>query len=405
MEIRIFFSKKIWGCENLQVKLWRLEFFSEKNAFCYVSCIKISVITRGSAESVLLFILLHIIYNSILSSHIFPTAWRTTTVTEIFKNKGDTKHASNYRPVTLVQLMAKLFDLILVSRFQKWFTPADEQTAYQANRGSADHVFLLRCLIQKAKHLKEKVFIIAIDFDRAFDRVSRSLLIRKLILFGAGIVFVSCIASIYMRTDSIMFRNKEYMSYTLLSGIKQGLPLSPLLFIFYVNDIFDFFGSLFDNPVNIIYEKVHILMHADDATIIAANRERAQSKLNGLLTYCNLNYIIPQYKKCEFIVINGIDNDKVSLAFGNKNLKHTEHMTILGSHLYSNGHLKDDLELHMKKRFPSVIKFYNFLRANRHAPLPVNPTRVGRFSRYQGRGEGGIMPPPLGKIPKNGGWG
>ena len=317
------------------------------------------------------YIFFHIIYNTILNCHMFPTAWRTTIVTEIFKNKGATKYAPNYRPVSLVQLMAKIFDFILVGRFQRWFKSADEQTAYQAKKGSADHVFLLRCLIQHAKRFKDKMYIIAIDFDGAFDRISRSLLIRKLILFGAGTVFVSCIASIYMRTDSIMFRNNEHMTYRLYSGIKQGLPLSPLLFIFYVNYIFDFFGCLFDAASNTIYDKIHILMHADDATLVASTREKAVCKFRSLLTYCNRNFIIPQYSKCEFIVINGKDDDKVPLPFGNKVLNHADYITILGSHLSSEGQLKEDLQLHMLKRFPSVIKFYNFIRANRNAPLPV----------------------------------
>ena len=128
----------------------------------------------------------------------FPTQWRITTVTEIFKNKGETSNARNYRPVTLVQLMAKILDFILVGRSQKWFQLADEQTAYQSKKGGADHVFVICCLIQHTKHLKQKLYIIAIDFDGAFDRVLRSLLIRKFIIFGAGTIFISCLASIYM---------------------------------------------------------------------------------------------------------------------------------------------------------------------------------------------------------------
>ena len=49
---------------------------------------------------------------------------------------------------------------------------------------------------------KRKIFFIVIDFDGAFDRVSRSILMRKRIRFGAGTVFVLCIASIYMSTES-----------------------------------------------------------------------------------------------------------------------------------------------------------------------------------------------------------
>ena len=145
-----------------------------------------------------LLIMIQIIFNTILSSNIYPRIWRRTIVTEIFKNKGSEEHEKNYRPVTLVQLLSKMLDFIFVERFKSWFKPSDEQSAYQSKKSSSDHVFLIRCIIQHAKRAGKTMYVIAVDFDGAFDRVCRSLLIRKLIMFGAGIVFTSCIASIYM---------------------------------------------------------------------------------------------------------------------------------------------------------------------------------------------------------------
>jgi hypothetical protein len=147
--------------------------------------------------------------------------------------------------------------------------------------------------------------------------------------------------------------------------------LSPLLFLFYVNDIFHFFQAAHRNVTNVIYEIVHVLMHADDANILASTRDIAVSKLRTLLTYCNLNCIIPQYKKCEYIVINGDEKDREPLPFGDKVLMHTTHLETLGSHLAASGILADDLKLHMKKRYKSSIKFYNFLRENKVAPLMI----------------------------------
>ena len=193
---------------------------------------------------------IQVIFNVILGTHFFPTKWRTTLVSELFKNKGLPIDATKYRPITLVQLLAKLFDTILLERFRKWFSPSDPQTAYQNKRGGADHVFLIRCLIQRAKLYREKLFVIAIDFDGAFDRISRSVLIRKLVLFGAGSLFVTCLASIYLHTDNIIFRHKDYMVYTLSAGIKQGLPLSPYIFLFYVDDIFAFFDGVYGISVS-----------------------------------------------------------------------------------------------------------------------------------------------------------
>jgi hypothetical protein len=125
-----------------------------------------------------LMLVFQIIYNAILKNHIYPTKWRTTIVNAVFKNKGTRKLAQYFRGISIVYLMAKIFDFILLDRFTSWFTPSDQQTAYQEKKGCPDNVFLFRCLISYARKAKQKLFLISIDFDGAFDRVSRSVLIR-----------------------------------------------------------------------------------------------------------------------------------------------------------------------------------------------------------------------------------
>ena len=222
-------------------------------------------------------------------------------------------------------------------------------------------------MLQHAKKYKLKLFLVAIDFDGAFDRVSRAILIRKLCLFGAGTVFTACLASIYMSTDNIIFRDTTYVMYKLYSGIKQGLPLSPYIFIFYIDDVFDFLGALYDGGKDLL----HLLVHADDATVIAGDRVSVINKLRSLLCYCNQNCIIPQYTKCEFMVTNGSDADHEPISFGAENLKSVEHILLLGSHLTACASIQIDLQLHMKKRYNNVIKFYNFMRSNKPAPVQV----------------------------------
>ena len=280
-------------------------------------------------------------------------------------------NAKNYRPVALVYLLYKWFDFILLSRFKAWFSPADEQTAYQGGRSCADHIFLLKCLIYFAKLKRVKLFLCTIDFDGAFDRISRNLLIKKLVLFGAGSTFIYCIAAMYCKTESIIIQTDNYSSYTVMSGIKHGLPLSPFLFLFYVNYIFDFFYGINGYRGTSILDKLHLLVHADDANILLSTRELMISKIRSMVKYCSNNKVVAQLSKCKFIAINGSLEDKETVMLDVGPIKCATEVMVLGSPLTDSGMIQKDLDLHLMERYTNVIKFFNFIRSNRCAPISI----------------------------------
>ena len=148
-------------------------------------------------------------------------------------------------------------------------------------------------------------------------------------------------------------------------GVKKGYTL-----LHYINDLFDYLGTLYHHRKNAL-DVLHILIHADDATILARDRVSAIEKLRSMLDYCSMNKIICQFSKCEFLVVNGDNSDNEPLPFGNNMLRNVNHILLLGSHLTNTASLKEELGLHMTKRFKSVIKFYNFLRSNIIAPIKV----------------------------------
>ena len=221
------------------------------------------------------------------------------------------------------------------------------QTAYQEGKSCSDHIFFMRCLIQQFNLDKRKLFITTVDFDGAFDRVKRSTL-QKLILFGASSTFVICLANLYSASGNIIYCNGTNVMYMLHSGIKQGLPLSTYLFLFYIGDFFNYFDGIFINPRSDVFENLHIPIHADDANMISSSRDLMIRKLKGLLSYYHINSIILQPSKCYFTVINGSADDKSLVKISDHNsVDYKDHLEILGSHI--SGSIKIDLELHLKK--------------------------------------------------------
>ena len=165
-------------------------------------------------------------------------------------------------------------------------------------------------MIQRFVRDKRKLFITAIDFDGAFDRVKRSTLMRKLVLFGCSSLFVHCLANLYSISGNTIYGNGVSVTYMLHSGIRQGMPLSPYLFLFYINDVFDFLDSIFGMNNNNVFDNLHILIHADDANLIATTRDLMIRKLSSVLKYCQLNSIVLQITKCFFTAVNASPEDK-----------------------------------------------------------------------------------------------
>ena len=95
----------------------------------------------------------------------------------------------------------------------------------------------------------------------------------------------------------------EFFNYT--KGVRQGCPLSPILFNLYVNDIFEQINQGTNNDVVIDEnEIVNALMYADDMILISHSKEGLQNQIDILNEYCVKWNLEINTKKTEVMIFN-----------------------------------------------------------------------------------------------------
>ena len=102
-------------------------------------------------------------------------SWTNAKMFTIFK-RGSRKEPKNYRGITIINSMAKLYDLILCARLNLWFKPFREQAGAQKGRGCIEHIVTLSLLTDLARKKKRKLYITFVDFSQAYDRGPRRVL-------------------------------------------------------------------------------------------------------------------------------------------------------------------------------------------------------------------------------------
>ena len=148
--------------------------------------------------------LLHKLCVSIWESCYWPEDWKIQEFVLLFK-AGDRKQCSNYRTIALISNSSKILLLIIVDSLKKKleFEQPEEQVAYRKGRGTRDMLVCLQVLMEKITAIDGKVFIMCIDYSKAFDSVNQYKLFESFLEMGFPKHLVAFLKSLYLTKEPL----------------------------------------------------------------------------------------------------------------------------------------------------------------------------------------------------------
>lgn len=260
----------------------------------------------------------HIINLSLSKGH-FPSTLKISKVVPIYK-KGDSTKLGNYRPISLLNNFSKIFEKVmhyrLTNYFNKYHIIYSGQYGFRKFHSTTYALFDSINLVQTKLSQNLHTMGLFLDFSKAFDSVSHSILLAKLDHYGIRGVALDWFKSYltdrqqYVQIDAFDVSSLGSVSY----GVPQGSILGPLLYIIYANDL--------QNAVNTDNSALKIF--ADDSNIflfhcnITDLFKIANELCSSIYEWCEANNLRLNIDKCTYIIFR--PTSRVNQTISNLNL-------------------------------------------------------------------------------------
>ena len=217
-----------------------------------------------------------------------PQVWKNAIILPLLKSGKPPGDLKSFRPISLTSCVVKLFERMIADRLMHlaetngWLNSA--QAGFRKGRSCEDQILRMVQAIEDGFQQKRthRSVLVLLDFSQAFDTVWRQKLLLSMLDLGVPHAYVKWIHQFLSnRQAKVKFNGSLSSSRQLHQGLPQGSVLSPLLFIFYINNLAKILPATTTN-----------CLFADDVSILATHRkkelalEEAQKAVDIVVDWC-----------------------------------------------------------------------------------------------------------------------
>ena len=293
------------------------------------------------------------LFNKSIDEQQYPDPLKVTKVIEPYKVRSN---PANYRPVSLLPIIAKVFDTLLNNQMMNHLVKHDiiSPTQYAFRPNSSTTLALQTIVNQIHKHASKHSPLMAIyvDLSKAYDTISHKRLIHKL---RHNFNFTESTTAFF----ASYFQNRQQQTHTqhaksdtqiITHGVPQGSTLSTTFFLLYINDIIK------------TTTKSTVYTYADDTTLVitADNiqdlQKLAQTELTNLIKYFHINNLVPNPTKTVYTSFFP-KNQPIHISIGETIIQQDKSAKLLGIYIQSDRKYSQTINNILKKLQPVMHSF------------------------------------------------
>ena len=226
--------------------------------------------------------------NEIFELERIPKDWARGLIFPLFKD-GDNRIPDNYRGITLLSVVGKIYSSVLNNRVTSWCEKngvlSEEQAAFRAGRSTVDHILTVSELVRSRKVRRKETHCAFLDIRKAYDMLDRDALWKRLIDVGLRGKLWRVLRNLYdVVESSVLVGHRRTEWFQVEAGVRQGCILSPILFAIFIDGLVRAVKRV---RVTSTLEgiKLNILLFADDVILLADSRKDLQKLLDAVYEY------------------------------------------------------------------------------------------------------------------------